>query len=53
MVRGREAQHAAVHWIKKSQTQLGDCTTMEMQTENRLMDKMGRVGRRGWDEWRK
>ena len=30
-VRGREARHAAVHWVAKRQTQLGDWTTTTYQ----------------------
>ena len=52
IVRGRDAQHTPVYWIKESDTTGRSNNNGDADIENRLRDKMGRVGRRGWDEWR-
>ena len=47
IVKDREAQHAAVHRVKKSQTQLSDCTTRLQQYVNQELPDVQAGFRKG------
>ena len=46
IVKDREAWHAAVYGVPKSQTQLGDWTTIKT-----MMTLSGKYGWKGWGRW--